>query len=56
MEELYAIVTDDGKFIAYPNETGSGSYISLMSKQEAIENIARYHGNGYKVKKIKVHN
>jgi hypothetical protein len=52
--DTYIIVTKDGEAITHPNETGSGKYISVMSKDKAKSCIATYYSRkGYKAKKIK---
>jgi hypothetical protein len=55
MKEEYAIIDNNGNFITAPNETGSGNYISLMTKANA-EMYAKMYGGEYKykIKKIKV--
>ena len=51
---MYAIKNNDGCFLTSPNETGSGTYISLMTKEKAQREIDTYYRNrGYKIVKLK---
>ena len=52
-KEQYAIVDKEGNFLTAPNETGSGRYISVMTKECAEGNIKIYY-KGCKIKKVKV--
>lgn len=55
MKEEYAIIDHKGNFRTHPNETGSGKYISLMTKNTAERYEKMYGGEyKYKVKKVKV--
>jgi cell division septal protein FtsQ len=53
-KEQYAIVDKNGVFITYPNETGSGNFISLMTKSQAEGKVKMYYNKNYKIKKMKV--
>lgn len=56
MKEEYAITDKEGNFLTAPNETGSGKFIALTSKENATLEVEKYYkGKGYKVKKLKVH-
>ena len=52
-KKQYAIVNKFGYFLAASNETGSGLYISLLTKKEAEFHIKMYYPNN-KIKKLKV--
>lgn len=53
-ETTYAIIDNEGRFLTSPNETGSGKYISLFTKEKAQQEIEIYYRNkGYRVRKLK---
>lgn len=52
-KQEYAIVDKEGYFLTAPNETGSGRYIALMTKENAKRNLVLYT-KGCKLKKVKV--
>ena len=55
MKKEYVILDDKGNYLATPNETGSGLYIAVFSRDEAtLEIDIFYRFKGYKIKKIKI--
>lgn len=54
MKKMYAITTPEGLFISLPNETGSGDYITLETKEKAYTHLKMYYPVGYKLKMLKV--